>query len=140
MPRGDDLERLVRDMTTAERRVMSAAARAVQTSLRESVDTGYQTRTDVNGKTYIPAKDGHLPQMEREGSTLRSAYRYSITEGGRTWFVTIIERTPYGQFLRDGTPKMKPRQHIPKPEDALPQSWFANMKIAVDSSVSRVMA
>lgn len=140
MPRGDDLERLVRDMATAERRVMGAAARAVQTSLRESVDAGYQTRTDVNGKTYIPAKDGHLPQMEREGSTLRRAYRYPITEGGRTWFVTIIERTPHGKFLRDGTYKMKPRQHIPMPEDALPPSWAANMKTSVDSSVARVMA
>lgn len=120
--------------------MMSAAVRAGQESLRASVDSGYDNRVDVHGVTYIPAKDGHLPQMERAGSTLRRAYRYAVTEGGRTWLITIRERTAYGEFLRDGTPKMKPRQHIPKPEEALPPSWAANMQTSIDSSVTRVMS
>ena len=120
--------------------MMGAAARATQASLRASVDSGYAKRQDINGVTYIPAKDGHLPQMERQGSTLRRAYRYPVTEGGRTWLITILERTAYGQYLRDGTPKMQPRQHIPKPAQALPPSWMADMKSAIDSSVASVMS
>lgn len=139
MPRGDDLDRLQRDLATAERRMMSAAARAAQDALKASVEAGYELRQDVNGKPYKPAKDGHLPQMERSG-VLRRAYRYLATAGGAAWLISVIERTGYGQFLRDGTRKMDPRQHIPRPEQPLPASWYARMKAGIDAAVARVWA
>lgn len=135
MPRGDDLDRLVRNVTTAERRVLGAAARAVQTSLRKSVDSGYETRTDVNGRTYIPAKDGHLPQMERSGR-LRRSYRYSIKSGAGVYTVIVSENTGYGEYLRDGTAKMQPRRHIPQPGAPMPADWEARARAALAPAVA----
>lgn len=139
MARGDDLERLERDLATAERRMMGAASHAASESLRHSVDAGYELRQDVHGKAYKPAKDGHLPPMERS-KTLRNAYRFPVIEGLREWLVKIIERTPYGQFLRDGTYKMERRQHVPTPDEPLPPAWFARMKAGIDAAVARVMS
>ena len=139
MPRGDDLAQLVHNVTTAERRVMGAAARATRDVLREQIDAGFAQGHDVHGKAYKPAKDGHTPPMVRSGK-LRAAFRYRIGEGSGTWTVTIAEATDYGQYLRDGTWKMDPRQHILLPDQPLPASWLAAMKVKVDAAVARVMS
>jgi hypothetical protein len=139
MPRGDDLAQLVRNVATAERRVMGAAARATRDALRESVDAGFAQGHDVHGKSYPAPKDGHSPPMVRSGR-LRAAYRYRIGEGTGAWTVTIAEATDYGQYLRDGTWKMDARQHLPRPEQPLPAAWLALMQQRVDAAVVRVMS
>lgn len=141
MPRGDDLAQLVRNVTTAERRVMGAAARATRDVLREQVEAGFAQGHDVHGKPYKLPKDGHTPPMVRKGyQGLRGAYRFPITEGGPVWLVHVVERTGYGQYLRDGTWKMDPRQHIPKPEEAVPAAWDAKIQPAQLAAVNRVMS
>jgi len=137
MPHGSDMTRMRQDLATAQRRVMGAAARAAQGSLRAAVDSGYSERVDVKGAAYLRPKDGHLPPMERTG-TLRRAYRYLISEGAGRWFVRIVERTKYGEYLRDGTAKMAPRQHIPKPQESLPQRWQRLMEAAIQGAVQRL--
>lgn len=139
MPRGDDLAQLVRNVTTAERRVMGAAARATRDALRESVDAGFAQSHDVHGKPYPAPKDGHAPPMIRSGR-LRGAYRYTIGEGMSAWTVTVSEDTGYGQYLRDGTWKMKPRQHMPQPDQSLPAAWLALVQSRVDVAVTQAMA
>lgn len=134
MPRGNDLERMQRDLSTAQRRVMGVAARAVEASLRESIDQGYQTGTDVNGKAYLPPKDGHLPPMIRSGK-LRRAYRYSILIGALVYTIRASENTEHGEYLRDGTGKMRPRQHIPQPGSAMPAAWDSRARLAVTAAV-----
>ena len=137
MSTGNDMARMRQDLATARRRVMGASARAAQQVLRAAVDSGYSERVDVQGKPYLRPKDGHMPPMERTG-TLRRAYRYLISEGSSRWLVRIIERTPYGQYLRDGTPHMQPRQHIPKPQEALPRRWQRMLDGAVQAAVGRL--
>lgn len=131
------MARMRQDLATAKRRVMGAAARATQTALRVATDRGYDERIDVQGKPYLRPKDGHMPPMERT-RTLRRAYRYPIIEGAVLWLVKIIERTPYGQYLRDRTPKMDARQHIPKPDEAPPQRYDAAIRSGIDAAVRRV--
>jgi hypothetical protein len=137
MPRGNDLDRLERDLATAERRMMGAAAAAGRESLLESADAGYQERQDVHGKAYLPPKDGHQPPMERSGR-LRRAYRVLASAGIGAWLLRLAEDTPYGRFLRDGTHKMEARQHIPRPDEPMPASWAARFKDKVDAAVARV--
>lgn len=120
MPTGSDMARMRQDLATARRRVLAVCARATQKALQQATDAGYQERVDVNGKPYKPAADGSLPPMERSGD-LRRAYRYPIADDSLS--VKIIERTTYGQYLRDSTPKMDARQHIPKPEERLPPRY-----------------
>jgi hypothetical protein len=134
MPRGKDLDKMIGKLDKAGPRVMSAAAVAVAASLRASVDAGYVRRKDVNGKTYIPAKDGHLPQMERSG-LLRQSYETRIAGSGDKE-VTIGEDTSYGEYLRDGTWKMAPRQHIPRPGEAMPPAWDRNAQRAIGKVVA----
>lgn len=137
MSTGNDMARMRQDLTTARRRVMGVSARAAQQVLRVAVDSGYAERVDVQGKPYLRPRDGHLPPMERTGR-LRSAYRYLISEGASQWLVTVLERTPYGQYLRDGTTKMQPRQHIPKPQESLPRRWQRMLDGAIQSAVARL--
>lgn len=136
MPRGSDLDRLVRSLDTAETRVMGGAARAVQGALKQLVDAGYAKSRDVKGKPYIPPKDGHRPPMIRSGK-LRGAYRYAIHTGALLWRVTVGEDTTYGEYLRDGTSKMEPRQHIPRPGEPLPSAWDAKVQRDLSAAVQR---
>jgi hypothetical protein len=134
MPRGADMDRMITALSTAPARVMQAAAVATEGAVRRAVQSGYETRRDVYGATYQPAKDGHLPQMQRTG-TLRNAYRYSITAGVVAWLVRVSEGTSYGQYLRDGTPKMKARTHIPQPAAPMPTGWDLRIRRALDAAM-----
>lgn len=127
MPRGDDLTQLVRNVTTAERRVMGAAACVTKDVLREMVDAGFAQGHDVHGAAYKPAKDGHTPPMVRSGR-LRAAYRYTIQGGGSFLRVRVAENTDYGKYLRDGTWKMDPRKHLPQPGETIPAAWDARLR------------
>lgn len=88
----------------------------------------------MQGKPYLLPKDGHLPPMERSGA-LRRGYRYSVAAGALYWLIRVIERTPYGKYLRDGTPKMAPRQHIPRPGESIPARWDARIRPAIEGAV-----
>ncbi len=136
MPRGSDLDRLVRSLDTAETRVMGGAARAVQGALEQLVDAGYAKSRDVQAKPYLLPKDGHRPPMIRSGK-LRGSYRYAIHTGALLWRVTVGEDTEYGEYLRDGTSKMKPRQHLPRPSEPLPPAWDAKVQRSVGAVVQR---
>lgn len=139
MPRGDDLERLIRNVTTAERRVMGAAARATRDVLRESVDAGFARGHDVHGAAYKPAKDGHAPPMVRSGR-LRGDYRYTITGGGSFYRVRVGENTEHGKYLRDGTWKMEARKHLPQPGEPMPSAWDARERVALTAAVQHAGA
>ena len=139
MPRGDDLTQLVRNVTTAERRVMSAAARVTKDVLREMVDAGFAQGRDVHGAAYKPAKDGHTPPMVRSGK-LRGAYRYAVQGGGSFLRVRVAENTDHGKFLRDGTWKMDPRKHLPQPAESMPAAWDARERAALAVAVPRAGA
>jgi hypothetical protein len=137
MPRGDDLDRMIADLHTAPRRVMGAATSALQGAMRASVELGYKTRTDVNGKPYIPAKDGHLPQMERSGA-LRASYSYTAhPSASGDASVTARSSVPrdYDEHLRDGTSKMEARQHLPRPGEPVPARWDAAIRPAIAGAV-----
>lgn len=136
MPRGDDLAQLVRSVTTAERRVMGAAARATRDVLRESVDAGFAQSHDVHGKPYPAPKDGHAPPMIRSGR-LRGAYRYTISGGGSFYRVRVAENTGYGEYLRSGTHKMAARQHLPQPGEPMPAAWDARERAALVPAVQQ---
>ena len=139
MARGDDLERLVRNVTTAERRVMGAAARATRDVLRESVDAGFAQSHDVHGKPYPAPKDGHAPPMIRSGK-LRRSYRYTITVSGSVYRVRTSENTDYGEYLRSGTHKMAARQHLPQPGEPMPAAWDARERVALTAAVQQAGA
>lgn len=143
MPRGSDMERLLQNLRTAPDRVMDAATTATVKALKKSVDSGYEQRRDVNGKRYIPAKDGHMPQMERTG-TLRNGYDYQTGENGNDRVIRVSTNTdaetgrPYDEYLRDGTPKMAAHKHIPRPGDPMPTAWDARVKTAQAAAIRRL--
>lgn len=136
MSRGSDMDRLRRNLRAAPERIRSTATKAVLSALEKSVDSGYKTRTDVNGRPYLPPKDGHMPPMERTGE-LRKGYAYSAMAGALYILIKVVEYTKYGRYLRDGTPKMEPRQHIPRPFEALPPSWAARIQAGLGEAMRR---
>lgn len=136
MPHGSDMDRLARDLASAPERAIGAAASAAQKALKVAVDSGYRDRKDIHGKTYIPAKDGHLPQMDRTGK-LKGSYNYDIRRDSRGATIRVSEDTSYGQYLRDGTEKMKPREHIPKSGDPMPARWDALVRPAIERAIKR---
>lgn len=142
MPRGSDMDKLLRGLDAAPERLMDSAATATASALRASADAGYRTRRDVHGKAYALPKDGHRPPMQRTG-TLRRDYGTEIQAAGADRKVTLRTDTDaktgraYDEYLRDGTAKMEPRQHIPKPGEAMPASWDARAKRDQDAAVQK---
>ena len=80
--------------------------------------------------------------MQRTG-TLRNDYSTEIRPSGGDREVTLRTDTEaktgraYDEYLRDGTAKMAPRQHIPKPGEVMPASWDARVRRAQDSAVQK---
>lgn len=116
------MARLRQDLTTADARLMSAAAGVVRDVLDASIDGGFRQGRDVYGRAFRPAKDGHLPPMIRSGK-LRRSIKVEIVPSPSDWLVTAAEDTDYGQYLRDGTFKMDQRRFIPGQTEPLPASW-----------------
>jgi hypothetical protein len=129
------MDRMVRDLRTASDRLMTATTKAAVKGLRAAVDSGFTQRVDVHGRKYIPAKDGHLPQMQRTGN-LRRSYRYGVGENAQGTKIKVSEDTEYGDKLRDGA-KMAPRQHMPQPDDPMPPRWDARVRPAIDAAIRR---
>lgn len=133
MPTGSDLDRLRAYLVTAPARVMSVAARASRSALARSIDLGFQQGVDIHGKPYPAPKSGGTPMEQTD--KLRRAIKVDVIPGADVYRVRAHEETPYGIFLRDGTPKMDPRQFIPKPDEPLPSLWDARQRAAIERAV-----
>lgn len=72
--------------------------------------------------------------MERTGH-LRKTVQVDAIRGTDTYKVRAHEETPYGVHVRDGTPKMDPRQWIPRQDEPLPSLWDARQRAAIERAV-----
>jgi len=124
MPRGTDLQRLRSRCITAERRVMQGCARALVPVLSAELDREFRQGVDINGKPFLPPKDGHVPPMVRSG-TLRRSITVSARASLRGWVVRLQSDTDYDHFLRDGTSRMQARRFMPRPGDPVPPAMDA---------------
>lgn len=136
------MDKLLRGLDAAPQRLMDAAAKATETALLQSADLGYKQRRDVHGKPYLLPKDGHRPPMERTG-TLRRNYTADSRPTGGDRAVSLRTNTEsstgrkYDEYLRDGTPQMEPRQHIPRAGEPMPSTWDTRAKRAQDKAMEK---
>lgn len=133
MATGTDLDRLRSALSSAPQRIMGAAARASRSALARSIDLGFQQHVDIHGRPYPEPKSGGTP-LEKT-THLRKAVKVDVLPGTDTWQVRAHEETPYGVFLRDGTPKMTARQWVPRPTEPLPALWDARQRAAIERAV-----
>lgn len=136
MPRGTDIQRLRSRCVTAERRVMQGCVRALVPVLAAEIDREFRQGVDVEGKPFLPPKDGHLPPMVRSGA-LRRSIAVSARASFSRWVVRLSSSTDYDQFLRDGTGKMQARRFIPRPGDPVPPAMDALIQRTVQRVVAR---
>lgn len=115
-----------------------AIARKVSTEiLPRLVEQGFKRRSDPYGVAWLPALDGHLPQLERSGS-LRRGYKFSARTTPYGISIVVYNTATradsdrkrrsggdvrYWTFLQSGTANMEARKQTIDPDKPLPDDW-----------------
>lgn len=123
----DPLEALASALEGCHRRVMADATQGIAAAGLRRLDQGFIRSVDIAGKRYQLPKDAYKygPPMIRTGK-LRGGYLVrvnGVATGNRITFynpVSYADHLIYGTKNKDGSEKMAPRQHMPKPEEAPP--------------------
>lgn len=96
----------------APKKVLNQMAAAGKTIFEEMVEECFAKRSDPYGKPWAPAKDGHLPQLERSGQ-LKDGFLVKLVDTGLQKSVAIYNAQFYSVYLQKGTQKMEPRKVVP---------------------------
>lgn len=123
-------------MRTIGPRLMPQIARACADGLQAAAAWGFVSRRDIYGRPYQVPRDGHLPPMERSGA-LRSSYVAGPRRQGGAWEGVLRNPQPHADWLRSGTPRMDPREHMPSPGQTLPPRWERFIDLEVQPVLER---
>lgn len=130
----DGLDKLEQALRGCAEAVTTTAARGIAARGIQFFRAGFRTGLDVNGKAWIPPKDGHRPPMVRT-RTLMNSYKSWFNRTGRGIAITWANDARHAEPLRDGTPKMKPRPHMPQPNAPLPQEMLLDVQTECEKAM-----
>lgn len=121
--------------------VMEAATAGVVAAGLQRFDKGFVRGVDINGKRYQLPKDAYKygPPMIRTGE-LRESYLARVQRAGGSTQIVFYNVRPYAEYLRSGTYKMDPRQHMPKPGEAPPPDLHAAFERVGETAMARYWA
>ena len=115
---------------------MQRAAQECRDYAAQKIAEQYVTGRDVYGQPWPTPKDGGRP-MVRSGA-LRSGYTLRLEPTGTGYRIAIGNKQDYAKYLQDGTPKMRPRTHVPR--GVLPQAWREKFASIHKAWIARAMA
>jgi len=118
----DNFAQLVADSLPNIEEVKTKYARHLSTvTMPALMQAQFASRSGPDGVTWKPAKDGHLPQMERTGK-LRAGYKFSARHNKDGIVVSCTNLQAYWWYLQEGTPTIEPRKQFPDDGD-IPYEW-----------------